>query len=176
MKKYYKLVDGEPVLAGSSIVFEDKRIFNPSEEQLIQAGYIEVIEQEVVPYIPSLNDVISAKISEIQDYDSSEEVNSFTINDEVGWIDRNTRVALLHALDVVEQQNEQQYTVWFNNTPLTLPINTIRDFLNSLELYAIAALNVTNRHIYEVNQLTTIEEVNNYDITQGYPQKINLIL
>jgi len=42
------------------------------------------------------------------------------------------------------------YTVWFNETPLLLGIKTIKDFLVSLELYAIEALNVTNRHIAEV--------------------------
>jgi len=32
MKKYYKLIDGEPVFAGSNIVLGDMRIFNPSHE------------------------------------------------------------------------------------------------------------------------------------------------
>lgn len=176
MKKYYKLVDGEPAFAGSSIILNDSRIFNPSHKQYLEAGYQEWIEPEITPYVPTLQDVINIKISDILQYDTSEEVNSFTINGEVGWIDRNTRVALLHALDVVEQSGGTTYTVWFNDNPLTLNIFTIKQFLTALELYAIEALNVTNSHIREVKQLQSIQEVENYDITLGYPEKINLNL
>lgn len=176
MKRYYKIINGEKVYAGSSIILDDMRIFNPTEAQLLEAGYEEDSEPEVTPYIPTLEDVITSKIGEINEYDVSENVNSFSINGESGWIDRNTRVALLHALDVVEQSGGTTYTVWFNDNPLTLDITTIKQFLTSLELYAIEALNVTNTHIREVKQLQSIQEVENYDITLGYPQKINLNL
>ena len=176
MKQYYKVIDGQNVFAGSSIVLNNLRIFNPTEEQLVQAGYQEWIEPESVPYVPTLQDAINTKISDILQYDSSESVNSFNINGQSGWIDRNTRVALLHALDVVEQNGGTTYTVWFNEMPLTLPVSVIKNFLNNLELYAIEALNVTNRHILEVKQLQTIEEVEAYDITVGYPQILDIIL
>lgn len=176
MKQYYKIIDGEKVYAGSSIILEDMRIFNPTEQQLLEAGYEEDSEPEITPYEPTLEDVITGKIEEINEYDISEAVNSFSINGESGWIDRNTRVALLHALDVVEQSGGTTYTVWFNENPLTLDITIIKQFLTSLELYAIEALNVTNSHIRNVKQLQTIQEVENYDITLGYPEKINLNL
>ena len=176
MKRYYKIINSEKVYAGSSIILEGMRVFNPTEQQLIQAGYIQEAEPEVIPYTPTLQNVIDTKISDIQVYDTSEEVNSFTINGVNGWIDRNTRVALLHALDVVEQNGGTTYTVWFNEAPLLLPITVIKNFLSSLELYAIKALNVTNQHIMQVKQLQTIEEVENFDISQGYPQKIELNL
>ena len=176
MKKYYKLIDGEPAFAGSSIILNDSRIFNPSHDQYLEAGYQEWIEPEIVPYVPTLQDVINTKISDILQYDTSDQVNSFTINGQSGWIERNTRVALLHALDVVEQSGGNIYTVWFNEIPLTLDIATIKQFLSALELYAIEALNVTNQHILQVKQLQSIEEVENFDITQGYPNKIELNL
>ena len=172
MKKYYKIIDGKTVFAGNNIVLDDMRIFNPTEEQLIAAGYQEWIEPEPQPYVPTLNDVIVSKISEINEYDTSENVNSFTINGVSGWIDRNTRVALLHAIDVVSENGGTEYTVWFEGVPMTLPIQTIKEFLNALELYAIGAFNVTNRHIMNVKQLQTIEEVENYDFTRGYPEKV----
>lgn len=176
MKRYYKIIDEEKVYAGSSIILGDMRVFNPSEQQLVEAGYQEETEPEVIPYVPTLSEVINNKVEEIKKYDTSEDVNSFSINGESGWIDRNTRVALLHALDVVEQSGGTTYTVWFNDNPLTLDITTIKQFLTSLELYAIEALNVTNTHIREVKQLQSIQEVENYDITLGYPEKINLNL
>ena len=167
MKEYYKVVDGKNVFYSNSIVLNDMRIFNPTEEQLLEAGYQEWVPPVVPEYVPTLQEVINNKILEINDYDVSENVKSFSINDINGWIDRNTRVALLHAIDVVQENGGTEYTIWFNDVPMTLPITVIRQFLNSLELYAIEAFNVTNRHIIEVKQLTTIEEVNQYDITLG---------
>jgi hypothetical protein len=102
MKRYYKIIDGERVYCGSSIILEDMRIFNPTTQQLLEAGYVEEDEPEITPYVMTLEDAINAKISEIQSYDTSENVNSFSIDGVSGWIDRNTRVALLHAIDVVE--------------------------------------------------------------------------
>jgi hypothetical protein len=46
--------------------------------------------------------------------------------------------------------------------------------LNALEVYAAEALNVTESHKAAVNALTTIEEIEQYDITTGYPEKLNL--
>ena len=176
MKKYYKLIDGEPVFAGSSIILDGMRIFNPTNEQFIEAGYQEWTEPEITPHEQTLQEAINSKVLSILQYDTSDEVNSFIINGQSGWIDRNTRVALLHALDVVQQSGGNIYTVWFNEIPLTLDIETIKQFLSALELYAIEALNVTNQHLLQVKQLQSIEEVENFDITQGYPNKIELNL
>lgn len=174
MKRYYKIINEKRVFAENSIVLGDMRIFNPTEEQLLEAGYKEWVEPIISPYVPTLQDAIEAKISEISVYDTSEQVNSFSINGIVGWLDRNTRVALLHAIDVVECNGGTEYTVWFEGVPFTFPIQMIKEFLSNLELYAIAAFNTTNRHIYEVKNLKTVEEVNNYDITQGYPSHIEI--
>ena len=176
MKEYYKIVDGKTVFYYNSIILNDMRIFNPTEEQLFEAGYQEWVPPvvEPVPVTVSLDDAKYNKISEINEYDKSENVNSFTINGITDWISRNTRVALLHAIDVVEQNNGTEYTVWLGGVPLTLPTQTIKQFLTTLELYAIEAFNVTNRHIYEVNNLTTVEDVEQYNITAGYPEKINI--
>jgi hypothetical protein len=54
MKKYYKLIDGEPVFAGSSIILDGMRIFNPTNEQFIEAGYQEWTEPEITPHEQTL--------------------------------------------------------------------------------------------------------------------------
>lgn len=45
--------------------------------------------------------------------------------------------------------------------------------LVALEVYAGDALNVTESHKAAVNALETIEEVDNFDITTGYPDKLS---
>ncbi len=178
MKKYYNSTTDEWYNEGQTLTIKiSNGVFTgiPSEELLFECGFEEWHEPEPTQE-ELLEQAKAIKLREIEAYDTSEQVNSFTINGESGWIDRNTRVALLHALDVVEQSGGTTYTVWFNDNPLTLDITTIKQFLTSLELYAIEALNVTNTHIREVKQLQSIQEVENYDITLGYPQKINLNL
>ena len=45
--------------------------------------------------------------------------------------------------------------------------------LNALELYALNCYNVTQSHISAVKALQTIEEIENYDYTVGYPVKLS---
>ena len=44
--------------------------------------------------------------------------------------------------------------------------------LIQLEIYAAEAKNVTDAHIAAVENLNTIEEVEAFDYTVGYPQKL----
>lgn len=44
--------------------------------------------------------------------------------------------------------------------------------LKTLEVYAKQTNNVTHQHKAEVMALTSIEEVESYDITKGYPEKL----
>ena len=44
--------------------------------------------------------------------------------------------------------------------------------LAALELYALASYNATQEHIAAVKALATKEEVEAYDYTSGYPDKL----
>jgi len=60
----------------------------------------------------------------------------------------------------------------FNGKEYTFPINTWLYMLNILEIYAAEALNTTERHKHNINNLNSVEEVIQYDFTTGYPEKI----
>ena len=50
-----------------SIVLEDKRIINPSEEQILAAGYVEYIPpiaEVIEPYIPTYSEKVIGLIRE----------------------------------------------------------------------------------------------------------------
>ena len=49
MKEYYKIVDGKTVFYYNSIILNDMRIFNPTKEQLFEAGYQEWVPPVVEP-------------------------------------------------------------------------------------------------------------------------------
>jgi hypothetical protein len=48
--------------------------------------------------------------------------------------------------------------------------------LSALEVYAVDCYNVTTDHIYAIQSLTTIEEIEAYDYTVGYPEKLTFEL
>lgn len=51
-----------------------------------------------------------------------------------------------------------------------------QQMLAALELYALDCYRNTEWHKATINALTTIEEAENYDCTQGYPQQLRLEL
>ena len=64
-------------------------------------------------------------------------------------------------------------TRWFNGHEFTYPIASWKQMLVALEVYAGDALNVTEAHKAAVDALETIEAVDNFDITAGYPEKLS---
>ena len=46
--------------------------------------------------------------------------------------------------------------------------------LNAVEVYASEALNTTESHKAAINSLDSIEDIEEYDFTIGYPNKIAL--
>lgn len=109
-------------------------------------------------------------IEKIKLYDKSENINSFIFNNEQRWLDKNTRLGLMHLANCSEEDvpvviNEQ--TVVFHNSEL-------KTFLTKLEIYASKCFLKTQEHISNVKQLKTLEEIINYDYTAGYPEKITL--
>lgn len=54
--------------------------------------------------------------------------------------------------------------------PLKLDVAT--QMLYSIEIYASACYDNTQQHLANINALTTIDEVENYDHTSNYPEKL----
>lgn len=158
---------------GSSIVLNDRRVFNPSHEQLIAVGY-DFYEEP--PYMPTLNEVRARKIAEIDAYDTSDAVNSFTLDGASVWLDKATRVGLMNSLNCEKTAGRIQATLWLGTTPITLNVDRAMELLASVELYALECFGVTASHKAAVEALDTIEAVEAYDYTQGYPEKLSIVI
>lgn len=127
-----------------------------------------------IPIPPrTLNDAIREKLCEIDFYDTSEDVNGFYMNGNLVWIDRDTRASLKNTIESSILLGRESLNIWFNDVYVTLPITLARNLLAALELYATDCYNVTAQHKVQVNALETIEEVDNFDVTIGYPEKLN---
>ena len=123
---------------------------------------------------PTLENAIKAKLEEITKYDVSSAVNGFYYQGSEYWLDKATRVGLMNSTRILKESGQTSTTLWFNNMCLTLPVDDVIDKLSALEQYALSCYNVTASHKIAVQALTTIEAVDNYDITADYPSKIDL--
>ncbi|WP_314711515.1 DUF4376 domain-containing protein [Prevotella pallens] len=167
MTQYRK---GNITYNGSYIITDDNvTILNPTEKILLDNGYrLAEVEDN------TLDKVIADKIAAIQAYDNSEAVNSFLLNGMPAWIEREDRLGTRRAIELDIENGHTESEVWLQGKKLVVNSQLALKLLDQLGYYAYLAYNVTQRHIYNVRQLTTIEEVNAYDYTQGYPKKLEL--
>ena len=111
-------------------------------------------------------------IAEIAAYDKSPSVNSFLLNDKQRWLDVDLRRSLSYSTNILKEDGEKTVDIWFDTECETMDIDNVLYMLKTLEVYAKQTNNVTHQHKAEVLSLTSIEEVESYDITKGYPDKL----
>lgn len=112
------------------------------------------------------------KIAEITAYDKSPSVNSFLLNDKQRWLDVDLRRSLSYSTNILKEDGEKTVDIWFDTECETMDIDNALYMLKTLEVYAKQTNNVTHQHKAEVMAFTSIEEVESYDITKGYPKKL----
>lgn len=115
------------------------------------------------------------KIAEITTYDKSSVVNSFLLNDKQRWLDVDLRRSLSYSTNILKENGEKTVDIWFDTECETMDIDNALYILKELEVYAKQTNNVTHQHKAEVMALTSIEEVEAYDVTKGYPEKLVLV-
>lgn len=159
------------VFASDTIELNGCVVCNPTEDMLRQAGYKEY--QEPVPTEEEkLNTAKQNKIYEIEQYDTSSKVNSFTLNGKERWLKSDLRRSLSYSTNILKEDGEKTVDIWFDTECETMDIDNALHMLKELEVYAKQTNNVTHRHKAEVMALTSIEEVEAYDVTKGYPEKL----
>lgn len=158
---------------GVSIVLNGMRIFNPSVGQLAEAGYTEYVEPAPTPE-QLLQQAKDGKIQELMDYNQSEEVNSFTLGGQTMWLNFDERSRLQKAVDAKEALGRATMTKDWGGEQYPFTIQQWKQMLARLEEYAYDCQNTTDRHKAAIAALTTVEQVEEYDFTTGYPDKPNL--
>lgn len=159
------------VFASDAIELNGCVVCNPTEEMLRQAGYNEY--KEPVPNeVEKLEWAKDDKISEIERYDNSPSVNSFTLNGKERWIKNDLRRSLSYSTNILKEDGEKTVDIWFDTECETMNIDNALHMLKELEVYAKQTNNVTHKHKAEVMSLTSIEEVEAYDIAKDYPEKL----
>ena len=170
---YVNKTTGERYQGGSiTRQIDEHTVFSgiPTEELLTEWGF--------EPYVPpqperTLEVAKAEKIAEITAYDTSEAVNSFTLGNATMWISRDDRISLMNSTTILKNAGEEDTTLWYGGEKYTLPCDTLIQMLSALEVYALQCYDVTEEHKAAVNALSTIEDVDAYEYTTGYPQRLS---
>jgi hypothetical protein len=187
MKQYYKIIDGETVFFSGNILrtteeidgeIQNVVIYNPTEEMILAAGwmiYEPPVEPEPEPTEEELTErARENKLMEIDTYDNSRSVNIFYLAGQPLWLDAQTRQTLRISIESYQTMGIESVTKWFNDQQYTFPTVAWLQMLVALEVYAAEALNVTEAHRSAVRHLTSRVEIDEYDVTVGYPEPLNL--
>ena len=129
---------------------------------------------ELYPIVDELGDAKRTKLMAINVYDQSDNVNQFMLGGVPMWLDAPTRQTLRISIETYQATGAETVTKWFGGQQFTFPTSAWLQMLNALEVYAAEALNVTEAHKAAVMAMDNVEDIEAYDITAGYPDKLNL--
>ena len=122
----------------------------------------------------ALSYAIRGKIADIEEYDVSQNVNGFSLNGVVVWLDKATRVGLMNSTKIAKEAGLETTTLWLDSVKLEVDCDKAIQLLSALEMYALECFNVTAAHKLAVSKLETIEEVEAFDITADYPSQLTI--
>lgn len=116
----------------------------------------------------------ATKIAQIAAYSDSDAVNSLTFNGLKTWLTRTVRDGYDTSITAAKNLGEPNVTFMVGDNEMQLPVEQARRVLDLVQRYADACFIVTERHKIAVRALQTVEEVESYDYTKGYPEKLAL--
>ena len=113
-------------------------------------------------------------LAEIEKLDTSSAVNGFMLNGQRVWLDKATRVGLMNSTSIAKAMGQPTTTLWLGDMKLVVECDKAIGLLSALEMYALECFNVTAAHKKAVAEMSTVEEVLEYDYTAGYPKILEM--
>lgn len=113
-------------------------------------------------------------LKKIEDYDTSPAVNGFCLNGERVWLDFELRDRVYQGNERLQRIGRTDTTLWLGKQCYNLSIEQAQNIISHIEAYAKDCYNVTASHKKAVSELNSIEEVEKYDITAGYPAQLKM--
>ena len=154
----------------------DVMLLQGTNDQIDDIYYNIQVDFGIESPISKLDQAKKEVIRKIDEYDTSVNVNSFKLNGVDVWLSKDTRVGLMNSISIEKAAGKEQSVLWFNNICVTVNCDSAIQMLSALELYALDCYNKTAEHKVNVQNLSSIEEVHNYDYTQGYPNKLEFTI
>ena len=116
------------------------------------------------------------KIKQLLEYDSSSEINMFSIGSHNMWLDSSMRRKIKDRLDNESSLGIKETTLWDNGKAFHITLEQGYAMYSALEIYASKCYDVTQQHLANIKNLNSIEEIDAYDYTIGYPEKLTFNL
>ena len=188
-----KLNNGVLEYAPATIIIDNSEVTSTDPHILINYGYKPIIKapypQDSIVYKPfyidngttilvnweaDLEQTKAAILTNIEEYDTSDAVNQFTINGINMWLDGDTeRPKLRGAAQTYKDKDLGDYPLCIEGIGvIAIAPDKLLSMLSDLEVYAIECFTTTFRHREAVKALTTCQEIVNYDYTKQYPSKL----
>lgn len=118
--------------------------------------------------------VKNRKLGKIDEYDMSDSVNVFYLNGMKVWLDKETRVGLMNSTRIAKESGNETTTLWLGTYKIVVGCDLAIQLLSSLEMYALECFNVTAAHKKEVEDMSDVEEIYNYNYKVGYPTPLTM--
>lgn len=109
-------------------------------------------------------------LKKIEQYDKSDNVNSFIYKGSKYWLDKQQR----SCMKTVAESGLESIEIVFGDISITLSSEFVKQFILALEAYAYKCYVNTAKHLQTAASLEKLEDIINYDYTTGYPEKITL--
>lgn len=109
-------------------------------------------------------------LKKIEQYDKSDNINSFIYKGNKYWLDKQQR----SCMKTVAESGLESIEIVFGDISITLPSEFVKQFILALEAYAYKCYVNTAKHLQIAASLENLEDILNYDYTTGYPEKIIL--
>lgn len=156
------------LLSDEQVTFHEE---NPS------ASIKEVFDMKLdTPYERTLDDAKHEKLEQIREYDSSDNVNAVLINGTKAWLTPEERANYKNSIDAAKLLNIENVSFYINNTEFTATVTNAELMLAQIQLYADACFIATKQHEAAINNLDTVEAIDAYDYTVGYPDMLIFML
>lgn len=174
MKIYYNSKTNEYYYEGNTITrrLDNGDVYSgiPKKTRLKEWGFVEVEpEPEPEPTQEELLEITrGVKLAQLDEYDNSTAVNGFTFKGEIMWLTPAERTNYMITLEGAKRRNIESVPFFGQNILVDMGIS----ILDQINIYAMECVNVTLAHKNAINELETIEEINDYDFTVGYPEKL----
>lgn len=136
------------------------------QEQINNQNNVSVeTTEELQPYVDDI-------INKITEYDSSDEVNCFYLNDTKQWLPVGVRNTYKSSIEAAELLGDDEISFVIGNNIFTIDTKSAKLMLAQLQRYADTCYLVTTKHKLEVSELKSSKDIKNYNYKSGYPDKL----
>lgn len=110
-------------------------------------------------------------------YDLSNAVNAFILNGSIKtWFTVEQRLNYKQSVEAAKLLGEDTLEFLVEGLSFSISITDAEYMLAQIQRYADKCFIVTEQHKANIKALTSIEEIDNYDYTQGYPNMLSFEL